>query len=64
MAKTTFHTRYGLYKWTVLPMGLNNAPATFMWAMNNLFTDLLDHGIIVFLDTKGSENVVPDSLSW
>ena len=50
MAKTTFHTRYGLYKWTLLPMGLTNAPATFMRAVNNIFTDLLDQGIIVFLD--------------
>ena len=31
-------------------MGLTNAPATFMRAMNNLFTDLLDQGIIMFLD--------------
>ena len=31
-------------------MGLTNAPATFMRAMNNLFTDLLDRGVIVFLD--------------
>ena len=50
MAKTSFHTHYGLYKWTVLPMGLTNAPATFMRVMNNLFTNLLDRGVIVFLD--------------
>ena len=50
MAKTAFHTRYGLYEWTVLPMGLTNAPAMFMRAMNNLFTDLLDRGVIVFLN--------------
>ena len=50
MAKTAFHTYYGLYKWTVLLMGLTNALAMFMRAMNNLFTDLLDRGIIVFLD--------------
>ena len=50
MAKTAFHTRYGLHKWTVLPMGLTNAPAMFMWAINSLFTDLLDQGVIVFLD--------------
>ena len=31
-------------------MGLSNTPAMFMWVMNNLFTDLLDRGIIVFLD--------------
>ena len=31
-------------------MGLTNAPATFMRAINNLLTNLLDRGIIVFLD--------------
>ena len=33
-----------------MPMGLTNAPATFMRAMNNLFVDLLDRGVVVFLD--------------
>ena len=50
MAKNTFHTKYSLYEWMVLPMGLMNTPAMFMQVMNNLFTDLLDHGIIVFRD--------------
>ena len=50
MAKTTFCTFYGLYEWTVLLMGLTYALVTFMWAMNNLLTNLLDRGIIVFLD--------------
>ena len=50
MAKTAFHTRYSLYKWTVLPIGLSNAPAMFMQTMNNLVTNLLNQGIIVFLD--------------
>ena len=27
-----------------------NAPATFMRTMNNLFMDILDKGVIVFLD--------------
>ena len=31
-------------------MGLTNALAMFMWMMNNLFTDMLDKGVIVFLD--------------
>ena len=33
-----------------MPMGLTNMPATFMWMMNNLFMDMLDKGVIVFLD--------------
>ena len=33
-----------------MPMGLMNAPATFMPTMNNLFLDLLDFGVVVFLD--------------
>ena len=36
--KTAFLMRYGLYKWVVMPMGLTNAPATFMQTMNNLFS--------------------------
>ena len=48
--KTAFLMRYGLYKWVVMPMGLTNAPATFMQTMNNLFLDMLDSGVAVFLD--------------
>lgn len=33
-----------------MPFGLTNAPATFMRAMNNLFVDLLDRGVVCFLD--------------
>ena len=33
-----------------MPMGLTNALAMFMRTMNNLFTDMLDKGVIVFLD--------------
>ena len=31
-------------------MGLTNAPTTFMRMMNDLFMDMLDKGVIVFLD--------------
>ena len=31
-------------------MGLSNTPEMFMQAMNNLFADLLNYGITVFLD--------------
>ena len=31
-------------------MGLTNAAAKFMWTMNNLFYEMLDFGMAVFLD--------------
>jgi hypothetical protein len=48
--KTAFKTRYGLYEYTVMPFGLSNAPATFQNMMNYIFRDLLDLGLIVYLD--------------
>jgi hypothetical protein len=33
-----------------MPVGLSNAPATFQNMMNNIFRDLLDVGLIVYLD--------------
>jgi hypothetical protein len=48
--KTAFRTRFGSYEYTVLPMGLCNAPSTFMQMMNDTFRDLLDKSVICFLD--------------
>ena len=48
--KTAFLTWYRLYKWIVMPMGLTNAPATFMQTMNYLFMDMLDKGVLVFFE--------------
>ena len=31
-------------------MGLTNVPAAFMRTMNNLFMELLEKGVVVFLD--------------
>ena len=33
-----------------MPFGLTNAPATFVRTMNNLFSDLLDRGIVAFMN--------------
>jgi hypothetical protein len=49
-AKTAFRTRYGHFEWTVLPMGLTNAPATFQHLMNHTFREFLDFCVLVFLD--------------
>ena len=33
-----------------MPFGLTNALATFMRTMNNLFSDVLDRGVVAFMD--------------
>ena len=48
--KTAFRTRDGSFEYTVLPMGLCNAPGTFMQMMNETFRDMLDKSVLCFLD--------------
>jgi hypothetical protein len=48
--KTTFVTRYGQYEFTVMPLGLTNAPTFFMNLINKVFMEELDKFVIVFID--------------
>ncbi|QRW23228.1 Retrotransposable element Tf2 protein [Rhizoctonia solani] len=48
--KTAFQTKYGLYESLVMTFGLTNAPAAFQHFMNELFKDLLDVCVIIYLD--------------
>ena len=48
--KTAFVTHYGLYEYTVLPLGLCNAPSTFQRLMNNVLGDYVDKFALVYLD--------------
>ena len=48
--KTSFHTRYGHFEYTVTSFGLTNAPAAFMDLMHWVFRLYLDQLVIVFID--------------
>ena len=48
--KTTFRTRYGSFEWLVMPEGLTNTPAGFQRFMNDIFADMIDISIVVYLD--------------
>lgn len=48
--KTAFRTRYGLFESLVMPFGLTNAPATFQHLMTELFRDLVDVTVLIFMD--------------
>jgi len=48
--KTAFKSRYGLYEYTVMPIGLCNAPSTFQSMINDVFRDMLDVRVIAYID--------------
>ena len=48
--KTVFRMQYGSYKFQVMHYSLMNTPAPFQWFMNEVFKDMLDVSIVVYLD--------------
>jgi len=48
--KTAFCTCYGAFEWSVMPFRLTNALAAFQHFMNDVFSDLLDVCVVVYLD--------------
>ena len=48
--KMAFYTRYGLFEWLVMPFGLSNAPLAFQRFMNDIFSDVLDVFVVIYLD--------------
>ena len=47
--KTSFHTRYRHFEYTVMPFSLTNVPAVFEHMENDIFRDLLDVCLIIYL---------------
>jgi len=47
---TPFKTRYCLYEYTVVPFGLTNAPSVFQRHLNNILTEKIDRGVVVYID--------------
>jgi len=48
--KTVFRTCYGSFEWSVMPFGLTNAPTVFQQFMNDIFSNLLDVCVVIYLD--------------
>ena len=48
--KTAFTCRYSTNEYLVMPFGLMNVPSTFQHIMNQLFFDMLDKNVIVYLN--------------
>ena len=48
--KTAFRTHYGSFEWLVMPFGLTNAPAAFQRFMNDIFSDMVDVSVVIYLD--------------
>jgi len=48
--KTAFQTCYGLYEFQIMPFGLTNAPSTFQDMMNHVLSDVLDVGVLAYMD--------------
>ncbi len=48
--KTAFSTTSGHYEYLVMPFGLSNSPSVFQAYINDVYRDMLNRGVIVYID--------------
>ena len=48
--KTAFRTHYRSFKWSIMPFGLTNTLMAFQQFMNDIFSNLLDVCVMIYLD--------------
>jgi hypothetical protein len=48
--KSAFLYHYGLYEFMVMPVGLTDPLATFQDMIHHILKDLLDEGVVIYLD--------------
>jgi hypothetical protein len=57
MGKTALVTKSGLFEWTVMPFGLKNATSTFARTMTEIFKDLGNSFLKIFVDDLNVHSV-------
>jgi len=56
VGKTALVTKSGLFEWTVMPFGLKNATSTFTRTITEVFKDVGDSFLNIFIDDFNVHN--------